>query len=99
MFYLSKESSDFKLDKKIHTKEKLYEILDDIYLEYACGYVFYYNTLLNLKDSKQLTPNEIENIKASLENYTKQKDEQVAKKHGLNALILDSWLHKESNDR
>jgi hypothetical protein len=38
-----------KYDSKVHTIEKLYELLDDIYLEYACAYIFYYNMLLNLK--------------------------------------------------
>lgn len=57
--------------------------MDDIYLEYACGYVFYYNTLMNLKDKKELKDDDILSIQAALDNYTKHKDEQVAKKHGI----------------
>lgn len=47
----------------MHTVEKLYPILDDIYYEYACAYIFYYNIILNLKDQNELNAETLENAK------------------------------------
>lgn len=51
-YYLSQESDSIKFDPKVHTLAKLHDLLEDIYLEYACAYVFYYNLILNLKEQK-----------------------------------------------
>ena len=49
-----------KFDYKTHTLHKLYEIIDDLYYEYACGYVHYMNILENLKQKNELTQDLIE---------------------------------------
>ncbi len=69
-YYLSRDSDEVKFDKNLHTKAKLYEILEDIYLEYGCAYIFYYNTILNMKEKNILTDEKLESIKAQIENYT-----------------------------
>lgn len=49
-YFLSKDDSDsVKIDPKVHTLAKLHELLEDIYLEYACGYIFYYKMILDKK--------------------------------------------------
>jgi ATP/ADP translocase len=50
IYYLSKDTTESKFDPKIHTDELLHKIVDDLYMEYACAYVFYYNMILNLKE-------------------------------------------------
>ncbi len=51
ILYLAKDQEPVKFDPKVHTVEKLCEILDDLYLEYASSYVYYYNLILNMKES------------------------------------------------
>lgn len=48
----------------MHTVEKLQEVLEDVYLEYACGYIYYYNIIVNMKKEGKLDDNLLENIKA-----------------------------------
>ncbi len=77
----------------------LHEILDDIYLEYACAYVFYYNMILNLKDQGQLTQTKQDSIEEMVKNYTNQKDEFICKKYKISTVLLEEWLLKKKNDR
>ena len=63
-YLLSQDGDDVKLDPKVHTVQKLHQVLDEIYLEYACAYVFYYHMILNMKEADQLTENKLESIKA-----------------------------------
>ena len=44
--------------------------MDEIYLEYATAYVFYYNLILNMKESKGFTDDKLLSIKAQVESYT-----------------------------
>lgn len=89
MYYLSRDESNVKFNPKVHTLEKLYELMDDLYFEYACAYVIYYNLLLNLKEQRKLDENQLENLKASLEKYTNEKDEVVSRKHNITPLLLE----------
>ena len=92
---LSREGDSTKFDPNVHTKAKLHELLEDIYLEYACGYIFYYNMILNLKESGQLN---IESIKAKIDDYTSTLDDKVSKKHNISTAFLRAWMEKEKND-
>jgi hypothetical protein len=49
--------------------------MDDIFLEYSCAYIFYYNMILNLKEKNELQDNTIESIRSMVERYTDEKDE------------------------
>lgn len=95
---MSKDTDDQKFDPKVHTLAKLHEILDDIYLEYACAYIFYYNMILNMKEKNLLTEDKIENIKAQVEHYTTERDAFVCKRQGITSLFLESWVRKYKND-
>ena len=64
-------------------------MLEDVYLEYATCYIFYYNMILNLKDSGKLNSDTLENIKAQIETFTKSRDETVCKKHKITPLLLE----------
>ena len=50
VYYLSKDDSDIKFDPKVHTLQQLYEILEDIYLEYASAYLFYHQRIETFKE-------------------------------------------------
>lgn len=92
IMYLSKDSEPIKFDPKLHTIEKLREILDDLYLEYASSYVYYYNIILNMKEANQLSPDVMESIKARLDDITKGNDETVCKKHKISPDFLQTWI-------
>ena len=47
LVYLSKDTDDLKFDQKVHTLEKLLEILDELYLDYAGSYLYFYDIILN----------------------------------------------------
>ncbi len=98
-YYLSQDSDQTKFDSSKHTLVKLYDILEDIYLEYACAYIFYYNMILNMKEKKEFSNEKLENLKASVESYTNSRDEIVAKKHGITALFLEIWIEKFKGDK
>lgn len=50
ILYLARESEPVKFDPKVHTLEKLLNVLDDLFLEYSTSYVYYYTIMTNLKD-------------------------------------------------
>eukprot|EP00349_Pseudokeronopsis_sp_Brazil_P002613 CAMPEP_0202962060 /NCGR_PEP_ID=MMETSP1396-20130829/6163_1 /ASSEMBLY_ACC=CAM_ASM_000872 /TAXON_ID= /ORGANISM="Pseudokeronopsis sp., Strain Brazil" /LENGTH=74 /DNA_ID=CAMNT_0049682375 /DNA_START=1 /DNA_END=225 /DNA_ORIENTATION=- len=55
LYYLSKESSHSQYDPKIHTNDMLYNLLDDMFFEYACGYIYYFNMIMSYKERGQLS--------------------------------------------
>jgi len=44
LFYLSKD--EFAIDMKVHTKERMLPLLDELRLEYTCIYVRNHNKLI-----------------------------------------------------
>ena len=92
------EGGDMKFDYHEHTLAKLHTILDDLYYEYACGYIHFYNLLVNLKESKELTQSHVENMQAQIKHFTGLKDEQVCQKHKITPLFLEEWIQKQRND-
>ena len=96
---MSKDSDDTKFDPKVHTLEKLHEIVEDVYMEYATSYVFYYNMILNLKEQGSLSPDNLENIKNQMQSFTKTKGELVCKKYNITPVLLDKWVYKYQHDR
>jgi len=47
ILWLSRDTETAKFDPKTHTLAKLLDILEDVYLEYSCAYIFFYNLILN----------------------------------------------------
>ena len=76
----------------------MHDVLEDIYLEYACAYIFYYNMILNLKSAGQLNDGKMESIKTQIEQYTRSRDEMVCSKHGINSAFLEDWIKKSPED-
>jgi hypothetical protein len=56
IFYLAKDTEDIKFDPKVHTLEKLLEVLEELYLDYASSTLFYYDIILNQKDQGTYKP-------------------------------------------
>jgi hypothetical protein len=50
LLFLGKNTETVKFDPNIHTVQKLLDIIDELYLEYACAYLFYYDIILSQKE-------------------------------------------------
>ena len=88
ILYLAKEPEQQKLDTKVHTVEKLLDILDDLHLEYTTSYIYLYSIIAGMKEAGQLTPEVLETAKNRLENLTKNNDEDVAKRNNITPEFL-----------
>jgi hypothetical protein len=58
ILWLSRESETVKFDPKKHTLAKLLDVLEDVYLEYSCAYIFFYNMILNQKEQGKWDANQ-----------------------------------------
>jgi hypothetical protein len=56
LLYLGKDTESVKFDPNVHTVPKLLEILDELYLDYAGSYLYYYDIILNQKDQGTFKP-------------------------------------------
>jgi hypothetical protein len=70
LLYLAKDTDSLKFDPKVHTVEKLLSILDELYLDYAGSYLFYYDIMLNQKEQGTFKPEMIDQIKVRVEELT-----------------------------
>ena len=70
LLYLAKDSDDQIFDSKVHTVDKLVEILNELYLDYAGSYLFYYDIILNQKEQGTFRPEMIEQIKVRIDDLT-----------------------------
>ena len=56
-YYISRDSQTNGLfDPKIHTDEKMLELMDELKLEFTCMYVRHYNLLKKVQESGELKP-------------------------------------------
>lgn len=99
IYVLSQDSAETKLDPTLHTLEKLEDVIETVYLEYACGYIYYYNIIQNMKSEGKLDDNLAISVKAQFENYTKSRDEMVAKRYKISPVLLEKWINKYSKER
>lgn len=88
ILYLSKEPEQQKIDPKVHTVEKLLDVLDDLYLEYTTSYIYLYSIIAGMKEQNQITPEVIETAKTRLDNLTRHNDEDVSKRNNITAEFL-----------
>ena len=73
---------------------RLLEILDDLYYEYAIGYVHYLNIINNMKESQEFNPQKIDIMRQQVSAFTQDKDDLVCKKHGINSIFLEEWIRR-----
>lgn len=101
-YFLSKESSEQQFDPKKHTLEKLKHLLEDLYLEYVCGYVFYHYTIKEVQASggpAKTTADQIQQAKRNAKDYTSSRDNIVCKRAGVDPLILGDYISHYIKDR
>ena len=92
LHYLGKETETEKFDPKVHTVNKLLEILDELYLDYAGSYLFYYDIILNQKDQGTYKPELLGQIKNRIEDLTRQNDIALCARHKISSEFLQDWI-------
>ena len=71
LHYLGKETETDRFDPKVHTVNKLLEILDELYLDYAGSDLFYYDIILNQKEQGTYKPELIDQVKLRIDDLTR----------------------------
>ena len=92
LHYLGKETETDKFDPKVHTVNKLLEILDELYLDYAGSYLFYYDIILNQKEQGTYKPELLDQIKARIDDLTRQNDIILCARHKISSDLLQDWI-------
>ncbi|CDW88771.1 UNKNOWN [Stylonychia lemnae] len=97
-YFLSKDDSEEKFDPKVHTAEKLYEIMEDLYLDYANGYLYYHRNNETFKNQGKINDQIYEQTKKTIDEYTDSRDEIIAKKNNISTQMLELWIKKYQAD-
>lgn len=92
LHYLGKETETDKFDPKVHTVNKLLEILDELYLDYAGSYLFYYDIILNQKEQGTYKPELLDQIKARIDDLTRQNDIILCARYKISSDLLQDWI-------
>ena len=98
LLYLARDTDNQKFDPKVNTVEKLLLILDELYLDYAGSYLFYYDIMLNQKEQGTFKPEMIDQIKARVDDLTRQNDTALCAKHNITPEFLQVWTDKYQKD-
>jgi hypothetical protein len=92
LHYLGKETETEKFDPKVHTVNKLLEILDELYLDYAGSYLFFYDIILNQKEQGTYKPELIDQVKLRIDDLTRQNDIILCARHKISSDFLQDWI-------
>lgn len=102
--YLMAQEDDEKeiaFDPKIHTKEKLIEILNQFEIEYASLYIHWYS-MLKSKEKEvgkgNISLEVMEGAKRQLQKLTESVDEDVLKENGLTKTFFEDWVKRFEKD-
>jgi hypothetical protein len=98
LLYLARDTDSLKFDPTVHTVEKLLSILDELYLDYAGSYLYFYDIILNSKDQGTFQPELIDTIKVRVEELTHQNDILLSTHHKINPDFLQLWSSKYKDD-
>ena len=91
VYYFSKDDNKLSLDKKVHTKENLIQILDELQLEYCVSILFQSNLINNIKREGKF--NEMrDSLVVRLESTLDEKDNKVCNAHKINKSFLSEWI-------
>ena len=98
LLYFAKDTDSMKFDSKVHTVQKLMDILEELYLDYAGSYLFYYDILLNQKEQGTFKPDMIDQIRVRVEELTRQNDITLCQRHNISTDFLQEWIQKYHKD-
>ena len=98
ILYLAKDTDSLKFNPAVHSLEKLHEFLDELYLDYAGSYLYFYHIILNLKEKGEYDPKMLDKIKFRAEELTKHNDEILCERFAITTDFLQIWINKYKND-
>lgn len=99
VYWLSTDSADIKFDPRVHTYKKLEDIIETIYLEYACSYVYCYYMIINLKKEGKFNSNILQNVRQTYEGFTKRSDEMITQKYKISNTLLEKWIRNFAKEK
>lgn len=98
LLYLAKDTDSQKFNPRVNTVEKLLKILDELYLDYAGSYLFYYDILLNQKEQGTFKPDMLDQFRFRVEELTRQNDIALCARHNITPDFLQLWTEKCQKD-
>jgi Fe-S cluster biosynthesis and repair protein YggX len=102
LYYMAKDDEvEIKFDPKVHTKEKLLEVLNDFELEYASLYLHWYS-MMKTKEKElgkgKIPPDTMEAVKQQIQTLTGDVDEEIFANHKISQSTFDEWMEKHKTD-
>jgi hypothetical protein len=104
IYYLAHEQEAIviKYDPKVHTREKLMELLLEFEIEYASLYLHWYHMLK--QKEKEVGKNKIPEetmaaVREQVKKLTDDVDAEVIEKFQYSQSFFDEWVAKYTNDR
>lgn len=103
VYYLAQDDDQIKVeyDPKIHTKEKLIEILQSFEVEYASLYLHWYS-MLKTKEKEvgkgKIPADSMEAVIDQIKKLTEDVDEEIYSDHKITHSFMQTWVQKFSHD-
>lgn len=101
IYYMAQEEEEAKItfDPKIHTREKLIEILEQLEVEYASLYLHWYSMLKSkVKEIGKIPDDTLEAAKEQVQKLTDDVDTEVFSDFKLSKSFFDDWVAKYATD-
>ena len=95
VYYLSADSSatTVKFDPKVHTEERMMQLMEELKLEYTCIYVRHYNLIKRMQEQNTFKPEHLHDLKAQVEQEKNDKFKQVvANYEKFTPEIVNAWV-------
>lgn len=98
VYYLAQEEEvKITFDPKIHTKEKLIEILKTFEVEYASLYLHWYSMLKSKEKEigkSKISPDEMEQVLDQIKKLTEDIDSEIYSDFKISHEFLQTWIAK-----
>jgi hypothetical protein len=101
LYYMAQEEEEVKIayDPKIHTREKLLEILQQLEVEYASLYLHWYSMLKSKeKEIGKIPEDTMEAAKEQIQKLTDDVDQEVFTDFKISRKFFNEWVAKFATD-
>ena len=99
LWYLSRDTEEcVTYDPKIHTKEKMHEIVRDIFVENATQYCQKLNLINSKKAAKDFTEETLKKIISVQKTDIDEAEAVILKDHKVSEELMQEWLGKNKDD-
>lgn len=94
LYFLSKDNGPKSAyDPKVHSDERMFELMDELMLEYGCILVRHYNLILRLKEQQTFEKQMLNDLKVQCQHEQDDKFRQVCSHYpGFTPEIVLKWV-------